>query len=187
MSKRNLFERENQVLDHNAKISSDESVDAALLRNEYSKLVVHYEELLDQSKLITKVSDKLQNKLNNLNENLNSKNIELQETIDELTKARVGRQAATITFVIFVVLFMMEELAIGPVIDKFTNNNLWYSVIAKFFLALMLKPVESGVESILMKQVHAAQKKEKEQQEAEEKEREKERASLPIGKKMSSI
>ena len=168
MAKQNLFAKETEILEHNTKILNDTSLDIDTLRAEYGKLISHYEELLDQSKLITKVSDKLQNKLNNLNESLNLKNIELQETIDELTKARVGRQAATISFVILIMLFVLEELMLGPVIDRMTNNNLWYSAGAKFILALLLKPLESAIESFLLKQVKKAQKREKEKLEQEQ-------------------
>ncbi|MFQ3576017.1 MAG: hypothetical protein SNJ77_06230 [Cytophagales bacterium] len=168
MAKRNLFARETEVLEYNTKISKDNTIDLETLRSEYSKLVYHYEELLDQSRLITKVSDKLQNKLNNLNESLNLKNIELQETIDELTKARIGRQAATISFVILIVLFVLEELMMGPMIDQMTNNNLWYSAGAKFILALLLKPLESAIESFLLNQVKKAKKREKEKLEQEQ-------------------
>lgn len=168
MAKRNLFSRETEVLEHNAKIAKEANLDMESLRAEYIKFVAHYEELLDQSRLITKVSDKLQNKLNNLNESLNLKNVELQETIDELTKARIGKQAATISFLILIVLFVLEELMIGPVIDQMTNNNLWYSAGAKFVLALLLKPIESAIESFLLNQVKKAQKKEKEKLEQEQ-------------------
>ena len=46
-----------------------------------------YEELLDQSKLITKVSDRLQKKINKSNDDLEHKNIELQDTLRFINKS----------------------------------------------------------------------------------------------------
>ncbi len=176
MSKKQLYENEIGVLSQMRKSITDENISKEDLANEFNTLCDHYEELLDQSKLITKVSDKLQNKLNSANEALANKNIELQDTIDELTKARIGKKAATITFGLAVVLFMISEGVLDPVIEaivakvlgdnhtqtgifKFANILLWATIFGKLIMAILLKPLESFIESYLLKRAHQAAKK----------------------------
>jgi len=101
--------------------------------------------------LVTKVSDKLQNKLTKAHDAINAKNIELQNTIDELTKARAGRTAATVILILGVVLFMLSEVVIDPYIDSHTGGNIYISIGVKGLIALMLKPIESVLESQLLK------------------------------------
>lgn len=176
MSKKQLYENEIGVLAQMRKSITDEKISKEALAKEFNTLCDHYEELLDQSKLITKVSDKLQNKLNTVNEALAGKNIELQDTIDELTKARIGKKAATITFGLAVVLFLISEGVLDPVIEtivakvlgsnhtesglfKFANILLWATIFGKLIMAILLKPLESFIENYLLKRAHAAAKK----------------------------
>lgn len=165
--KRTLFEREADILKGAQEASEKPGLSADDYKGQLKDLVHHYEELLDQSKLITKVSDRLQKKLNRTNETLEHKNVELVNTLDALTKARVGRRAATITLIIFVVLFLVAEGLIEPVIEnkiEETVNDKTYEVTLnlalKGLLALSLRPIERVVERILLKK--EAQKKEKE-------------------------
>ena len=101
-SLKGLFSNELDILNANQEIANG-NADEQVVRKAYKELCENYEDLLDQTRLLTKVGDKLQNKLNNINQAINDKNIELQNTIDELTRAKVGRKAATLTllFVIF--------------------------------------------------------------------------------------
>lgn len=143
-----------------------------LARNEYSKmelqlefkrLIENYEELVDQVKIITKISDRLQKKLNNTNEQLevlnlelNDTNAELKETIDALTAARIGKKAATIVIIIAVILFMLSSVFIEPEIDKFVDNY-WIAVGLKLVVALMLNPIQSVVEKSMLRQARKKQ------------------------------
>lgn len=163
-----------EVLDNYDSRSKEEVLAA------FQSLHASFEQLLGDANMITSISDRLQNKLNNANElmrtqaeeinkqnaELDKKNKELTETIDELTKARVGRQAATITLVLFVVLFITEEILIGPQIDVLTNNNQIYAALIKGAIALLLKPLEGFVEGQLLKAVQRAEKKKRLQEEA---------------------
>ena len=148
--KKQLFATEIQVLEKYQALSvkpeaTKEEIDVAL-----KDLCEHYEELLDQSKLITKVSDKLQNKLNTLNEALGQKNIELQLTIDELTKARMSKKAATYTLLLAVLLFFISEGVLDPIVEAFTSI-VWVTMAVKASLALLLKPIEGVIEKYLIK------------------------------------
>jgi hypothetical protein len=149
--KENLFKSETLILEKSESILERKDVSLEEYKESFKELCSNYSELLDQTRLITKVSDKLQNKLNTVNETLEFKNIELQSTIDELTKARVGRKAQTIILVIGLSLFILEEIVLEPVIDSIVNNNIWVNIGVKLIIAFLLKPLESFVESALLK------------------------------------
>jgi transcriptional regulator with GAF, ATPase, and Fis domain len=100
-------------------------------------------------------------KLQDLNENLELKvkertqklaeqNIQLQTTLDELTKTKISRKAITITMVLGIALFILEELLVSPMIDNYFNNNLLVSITTKGVIALLLKPIESIIESFML-------------------------------------
>ncbi len=165
MAKRSsLFERENAILRRAREASLDDKAPTPQVRSEFNALCAEYEDLLDQLRLITKVSDRLQNKLQSANGALEQKNVELQETLDRLTQARIGRRAATITLVLAVVLFLVSEALIEPQIEAYVQTNygtnmgaaLAIELTVKGFLALMLKPIEVIVERTLMKRAMKA-------------------------------
>ncbi|MEY3417877.1 MAG: hypothetical protein RL711_265 [Bacteroidota bacterium] len=173
--KKQLFEHEITVLEHSRSIIADDTKSREEVIGDYKNLCDHYEEMLDQSKLITKVSDKLQNKLNSANAALADKNLELQETIDELTKAKIGKKAATITFGLAVVLFVLSEGILDPVIEtvakqviisnpkqtafiQYSTIILWTSMFGKLIMALLLKPLETFIEDYLLQRALAQQK-----------------------------
>jgi len=174
MGKQQLFQHEITVLERSRAVVEDDSKEKSEIVGEYKNLCDHYEEMLDQSKLITKVSDKLQNKLNTANSALADKNVELQQTIDELTKARIGKKAATITFGLAVVLFVLSEGVLDPVVEGLamkifkdhdnTKSFIDYSTIiliasmfGKLIMALLLKPLETFIEEYLLKRALKAQ------------------------------
>ena len=155
-----LFEREVKLLKESKAILGVESKDAAKIRHEMSVLVGHYEDLLDQSKLITKVSDRLQKKIIRATTAEEEKNAELHKTIDALTKAKVGRKAATMTLGIAVGLFLVGEGLLEPQIDKwvansslaqyrFDNVNL-IGLGLKGLIAILIRPIEKIVQKRMM-------------------------------------
>ena len=88
-----IFQRETAVLKEATLVLEENTADTQELKARLTSLTNHYEELLDQSKLITKVSDRQQKKIIRTSQALESKNEELLDTIDALTKAKVGRKA----------------------------------------------------------------------------------------------
>ncbi len=152
MGKKGVFEKESAILDHIQNFLEKDTVKAEEYKEEINQISRYYEELLDQAKLITKVSDRLQNKLNNLNAKLNDKNIELQNTIDELTKAKVGRRATTIALFVAVGLFLLSEGLVEPQIESYLGpGNFGLGLAFKGVIALLLKPIETLSEKLLMK------------------------------------
>ena len=149
-NKENLFRSEALILELSKDFLKKEDITFDEYKDSFKELCFNYSELLDQTKLITRVSDKLQNKLNSAYDSLETKNIELQSTIDELTKARVGRKAQTIILFLGLSLFILEELILEPFIDNY-STNIWLSLSIKLIIALLLKPLESFIESFLLK------------------------------------
>ncbi|MCK5776120.1 MAG: hypothetical protein KAH25_08090, partial [Bacteroidales bacterium] len=99
--------------------------------------------------------DKTNDKLQGLNDQLNDKNVELQNTIDDLVKAKAGRKATTIVFIFALLLFVFSEALIEPYVDSYANN-MYLSLAIKGVIAMSIKPFEMLVETALLK---AARKK----------------------------
>ena len=158
-----LFEREQVILRQAKETLANDSIEQGKSMPQMSDLVEHYEDLLDQSKLITKVSDRLQKKIIRATTALEDKNSELQKTIDALTKAKIGRKAATTTLFIAIGLFLLGEGLLEPQIDKLVANsslaeyrfeNLNFVGLAlKAGLALLIRPIEKIVEKRMMAKV----------------------------------
>ena len=152
MAKKNVFIREAAILDNARDLVEAKSGDSVAVMEQFQKMCLSYEDLLEQAKLITQVSDRLQNKLNNQNEIIASKNSELQETLDELTKAKASKSAATITMIFAVVLFFIEEFFLDKVIQRISPNPFVSFGAKAFMVFIVLKPVESIVEKFLLQQ-----------------------------------
>jgi len=164
-----IFQRETAILKKSKAVLKDEEVAFEDLKKSLESLTDHYEELLDQSKLITKVSDRQQKKIIRTSQALESNNKELQETIDALTKAKVGRKATTITLGIAIVLFLFSEGFLEPQIDQwvsehdfadfgFDNVN-FIGLGLKALLALLIRPIEKIVENRMLAQAMKEEKK----------------------------
>lgn len=169
--KKNLFSQEQSVLIEAQQVLEKENGTPQEIKEGLKTLCDSYEELLDQSKLITKVSDRLQKKINKANEELEFKNIELQDTLEALNRAKVSRRASTITLVIFIILFLIAELGVEPHIDRYALEHfqgywtiLGVQIGSKAVLALLLKPIEMVVEKVLMKQAEEEVRKKREEQ-----------------------
>lgn len=151
-----LYKNETSILIHSKDILKDKKHSL----EEYTNLCHSYEQLLSETKVITKVSDRLQNKLNSANEQIGKVNDELkvnnqqlQETIDELTKARVGRKATTIVILIAIFIFFTAEVFIEPSIEETFKDNFTLALFIKFAVFFILLPVDFLVKKTLMKRV----------------------------------
>ena len=173
-NKSNVFPEETKVLKEMQILVSEDISDPILFKEKITFFTKKYEELLDQTKLITKVSDRQQKKINKINDSLNEvnvimekKNDELQNLLDDLSRAKVGRRATTITGIVFIGLFLTTEAFIEPRIEDYlhTTNGILHDhefavgLSLKGLLALMLRPIERIVEKLLLK--HEKEKKEK--------------------------
>ena len=128
-----------------------------ITRSDLRQFVENYHELLVQSKVITKVSDKLQSKLNRANERIKDqneeiveKNILLENTIGQLVKAKVGKKASTVIFTVAVVMFLSEEVFLGEAIAVIVHIQ-HLDLVLKASIAFALKFLEGGLETFFMK------------------------------------
>ncbi|PCH67537.1 MAG: hypothetical protein COC01_05620 [Bacteroidetes bacterium] len=162
--KDDIFGNERIVLDKANALLENNALTTENFLVEFQGLTKQYSELLGQTKLVTSVSDRLQGKLNRaydkihkVNSDLESRNIELQETIDELTKARASKKAATLVIIVAVGLFFISEGILEPYIEDHTENP-YLGFGLKGGIALLIKPIETIIEKHLLKQ--ALKKKE---------------------------
>ena len=100
------------------------------------------EELREQKEQIKKINDQLA-----------AKNVQLQQSLDEVTKARTGKAATTIVLVVGLALFIISE-TIDYELDILSQFPILIIILMKFLIACLLKPVESGLESFMLKRAH---------------------------------
>lgn len=119
-------------------------------------IAVHYKDLLDQSKVITRISDRLQKKLDQANQKIKNQNVEIQkqnteleETVAKLVKVTVGKKASRIMLMVAIVLFISEEYFLGPVIEEMVDIP-FLDLGIKGMIALFLKFFESWLETYFM-------------------------------------
>ncbi len=159
MAKKNVFIKEASLLENARSMFNETRASEFELKEGFLKMCDSYEDLLEQAKLVTQVSDRLQNKLNNLNDSLNSKNVELQNTIDELTKAKAGKSAAALTLAFAGFLFIIDELFVETFIQSFTGSQYKVLFFKGVFAFGLLQPVEKMLEKYLIKRATSAKNK----------------------------
>ena len=145
----NIFYNEQSLFQKSKEVSNSfqKTSDQDLLE-EYHKLSSNYGRLLGEVKLITSVSDRLQNKLNKANEKISEQNEKLTVSVNLLTKAKISRAATTIVLIIAVFLFMLSEGVLEPIVEGYVDNDI-IGFSLKAVIALLLKPIEMLIESIL--------------------------------------
>lgn len=144
----------------------------AIYKQDLESFSDDYEDLVAQAKVITRVSDRLQKKLDNANiqirernEEIKDKNLALEETINQLAVAKVGRKASTVLFFLAIILFLAEELFIEGAIEQYVSFP-YLGIVIKLVLAIVLKFFEGTIESFFLNQekrkILRREKKEKE-------------------------
>lgn len=163
-NKQHVFEQEVQVLSRAKAILKQNDLSLEQFEKEFDNLTDNFEKLLGDTRVITKISDRLQNKLNDtndklidtneelksVNEELNTTNEKLQLTIDELVKARVSKRATTIVFMAAIMLFVVSEVFLEPLVDSAFPNDYIINISIKGSIALLLKPIDYLVERYLL-------------------------------------
>ncbi len=178
---KDVFEKEVQVLERAKALLLIKNKSVEEIAQEYKDLSHEYENLLNDARVMTRVSDRLQirlnraydelhntndelnqtnDKLNQANDDLiqsteeiNRKRIVLQSMVDELTKTRISKRATTITLTAAIFLFVVTEVFFDPIIDKYFENDFYFNLILKLFFALMLKPIDYLVEWYLLQDI----------------------------------
>ena len=125
-------------------------------------IAMHYKDLLDQSKVITRISDRLQKKLDHANQKIKKqnseiqvKNTQLETTIDQLDKMTMGKKATRILFVFFIVIFISEQLFLEPVIENWINSpdyGQFLGIGIMLLVAILLKFFEGKLEGYFLAQ-----------------------------------
>ncbi len=144
-----IFNKEVKIL-QKKKDLLEEEVSSADLKKEFTEMVNEYENLLEQTAFITRISDRLQKKLDKTNLQLADTNEKLKETIEQLMKAKISRKARTIILVSALALFLLIEGLAEPYIDVIAQN-FYLSLSIKAAVALSLKPLESVLENTMIK------------------------------------
>lgn len=162
--KENIFHKESEFLQIAKHTIEDPIATVEQKENGYAELSKHYEKLLKETKVLTSVSDRLHNKLNDanqelklqkneigeMNEELKTNNQVLQDTINELIKAKIGQKASSIVLLIAILLFVVSEVMLEPIIEQNTESE-YIGLLLKGMIALLLKPIDILVEWLLMR------------------------------------
>ncbi len=83
---------------------------------------------------------------------IEKKNVELQDTIDELTKAKIGKKAKAFTLVIAIVFFIFEDFILHTVLNVMPDNY-FLLLIIKMVIIFSLNPINKMIEEYLLKKV----------------------------------
>lgn len=84
---------------------------------------------------------------------IEQKNIELQDTIDELTRAKIGRKAKAFTLAIAVVLFIFQDAILGTALKLLASDNYFLLLAVKMAIIFSLAPINRSIEHHLLKRV----------------------------------
>jgi hypothetical protein len=169
------YQRENELLSKFKTVAQSEDLSKEEYRTAIDELLKSYTTLLSDTKLLTSVGDRLQRKLKGanmllqqqseeiqrINDNLQLTNVELKNTIDELTKARASRKAQTFILIFVVVLMVATEVMEEFFIEKFVDTyfvdwdkifQFMIGLIPKALIVMLLKPIEGYTERYFIRQ-----------------------------------
>ncbi|MGJ3236958.1 hypothetical protein [Marivirga sp.] len=159
-----VFQAEIDFLNEVRALAEDENIPTEKVKENYKLLCDKYDRLIGEAKLLTSVSDRLHSKLNEANEKLKRQSDEinkinddlkvnnqlLQDTIDQLVKAKVGRKASSIVLLIAILLFILSEGVLEPQVEAYFGDNR-IGFIFKLGIAVLLKPIDVVVERYMMR------------------------------------
>jgi len=91
---------------------------------------------------------------------IEKKNIELQDTIDELTLAKISKKAKALTLALALVLFIFQDKILEIVLHVFASDNYLLSLAIKVAIIFSLNPVNKAIETYLLRKVIKKKKKE---------------------------
>lgn len=164
------YGRELEIITQYRELAEQGEISPEKARSALASLTHQYERLLEDSKLLTSVGDRLQRKLKSanlmmreqaeeikrVNATIQEKNVKLQLTIDELTRARASRRASALVLLGAMILFIFSEI-LEDVADNYLTTNFGgdaatiISWIFKGLLVLLFKPTESYLERRIIK------------------------------------
>ena len=80
-------------------------------------------------------------------------NRQLQDTIDELTRVRIGRKAKALTLGVAIVLFIFQDAILRTALRLLPSDNYFLLLGVKMLIIFSLSPINRGIEGHLLKQV----------------------------------
>ena len=86
-------------------------------------------------------------------EEIQRKNIELQDTVDELTRAKIGRKAKALTLGVAIVLFIFQDAILGTVLRLLPSHNYFVLLAVKMAIIFSLSPINQGIERYLLRRM----------------------------------
>lgn len=149
-----VFEKEDQILAYSKSITekASEELSAHAVRGEYQTLTENYGKLLDEVKLLTAVSDRLQRKLNKANENVIKKNAEVKESAERLHKAHADRRAIFIATIVGLSFIVVSEALVESHIEQlFDTRPTLILTSIKVGIAVLMYPVKKIIELTFVK------------------------------------
>lgn len=84
---------------------------------------------------------------------IEQKNRELQDTIDELTRARIGRRAKALTLAVMIVLFIFQDAILRTALRLLASDNYFLLLSVKMAIIFSLSPINKAIEHHLLKGV----------------------------------
>lgn len=80
-------------------------------------------------------------------------NRELRDSIDELTRAKIGRKAKALTLAVAIVLFIFQDAILGTALRLLNNDNYFLLLGVKMAIIFSLSPINKAIEHHLLKGV----------------------------------
>jgi tetratricopeptide (TPR) repeat protein len=84
---------------------------------------------------------------------IQKQNEELQDTIDALTRAKIGRKAKAMTLGVAVVLFIFQDAILRTALRLLASDNYFLLLGVKMAIIFSLSPINRGIEHHLLKKV----------------------------------
>jgi tetratricopeptide (TPR) repeat protein len=86
-------------------------------------------------------------------EEIQRTNVELQDTIDELTRAKIGRKAKALTLGVAIILFIFQDAILGTVLRLLPSHNYFVLLAVKMAIIFSLSPINQGIERFLLRRM----------------------------------
>lgn len=84
---------------------------------------------------------------------IEEKNIELQHTIEELTRAKIGKKAKAFTLMFAIVFFIFEDSILHFALHAISTNNYFISMAVKMSIIFSLSPINKTIEKYLVRKM----------------------------------
>ena len=91
--------------------------------------------------------------IKNQKSEIEKKNRELEDTIYELTLAKISRKAKVFTWIFAIILFIFQDSILGFVLRVLSSSNYYVLLLTKMAIIFSLSPINSAIEHYLLKRV----------------------------------